>query len=151
MQLLVDDVTKDQLVESSSDQSVGDSSERCNTGDETGMDGSCKGGRLNIENKKINDVSVNRKVSTTTEQRRENDQCAAMDTSFQVGQRGASEIKQEEHDYDCNHDDDNDVGGIIDGFLGDSDDDLLDNHGHYNRELIPAYTSDHGSQVRNSY
>ena len=209
----MDDAAKDQLVESASVQIVGDSSELCNTDEETGMEGSCKGGPLNIEDKKKNDVSVNRKVSATaeqslengrcasmesasaetagdsieicntgkqietndgfkgglsesesskinedianckvstnTEQKQDNDQCAAMDTSFQLGRGAAPEIKQEEHDDDCNHDDDDDVGGIIDGFLADSDDDLLDNDDHYNRELMPAYTSDHDSRVRN--
>lgn len=150
VQLSVDNGAKDHLVESTSDQNVRDPDEMCNTANETEKGGNSKGGPLNLEDKTINDVGVNCALSATTEERRENNKCASMNISGQPERGEACKIKQEEHDdeNDCNGDDD-DIGGIISGFLEDSDDDLLDNNDHYNVELMPAYTSDHESRVRN--
>ena len=160
---LQDDVTKDNFVESVSDQNADCPSERSAVVSETGA------GRFEERNEKLADTNVDNaelaeRMSSTELHARGNYPCDVSKTSLQGEHEGttytAIQIKQEEvDDYYNDHDDDdygydddeydcNDEDGIIGGFLEDSDDDSFSPEEPYDEDYIPDVPIVQGSQVR---
>ena len=141
-------VKKRHFEKSDSDQVDHNINECCNTlinGEE--MECRFWEGQVKLEDIDVNDVEVNGYVSTSTEHKRENDQCRNVSGFFEANKETFHETFVKEEEYDDYDDNGGDAGGIIGGFLEDKIDDLDDDE-HYDGELVTGYTSDHKPQVR---
>ena len=127
------------------DQIAHDSSKRCNTMVGNEESGGILGVRqVKLEDNDANDIELNRKVSSRNERINDNDQCSNVKAVMERTEGNFSETFIKEEEYD----DDDGACGIIEGFLEDESDDLLDNDVHCNGELMPGFSSLRESQVR---
>ena len=159
----LDNVTKDNFVESVSDQNADCPSERSAIMNEAG-EGRFDERNVKLASTNIGSSELEETMSSTALHARGNYPCDVSKTSLQGEQDGtytAIKIKQEEvddyynddddDDYGCDDDDEydyNDEDGIIGGFLEDSDDDSFSPEEPHDEDYIPDVPIVQESQVR---
>ena len=141
-------LNNENFVESSSRQNSEDLSEICSTMNEIEKEASSEERLVKHDDDDVINIDVNAKVSTITEHggTSENGEMKADAEAYlegeQLGACQVDKIKEEE----CDRDDVDDDGGVIGGFLEESNDVLHNQNEYCNGEIMPGYRID--SQVR---
>lgn len=154
----LDNMAKDNFVESVSYQNANYPSERSATVNKIG-EGRLEEGNVKLVGTIVNNAGLDERMSATELPTMGNYPCEVSKTSLQGEQESTYttiKIKQEEvddyydddDDYGCDDNDNDDEDGIIGGFLEESDDESFSPEEPFDEDYIPDVPIDQESQVR---